>query len=107
MQCGSVERAGMIVRVIFVLPINGAGQAPPAKVVAAADWLYLELAFQSDGAAHWPPQVYGADAAQSARTLGSISKDVAEMAWNINSMGLKAPLEAFGKGFFKGTLGYK
>jgi hypothetical protein len=104
----SVERAGMIVRVIVILPINGAGQAPSAKVVGAADWLYLEMTFQGDmDDAHWPPQVYGADAAQSARTLGSISKDVAEMAWNINSMGVKAPLEAFGKGFFKGTLGYK
>lgn len=51
-------------------------------------------------------QVYGADAAQSARTVGSISKDLAEMAWNINSMGLKAPLKAFGKGFFKGSFGY-
>lgn len=48
--------------------------------------------------------MYGAEAARTAGTLGSISKDLGEMAWSINSIGVKTTVTAFGKGLVKGAM---
>eukprot|EP01134_Creolimax_fragrantissima_P007327 CFRG7327T1 len=60
------------------------------------------LVVSADGAENCTRAKYGEDAGKAARTAGSISKDLGEMAYHAYSVGVKTTVKSFGKGVLKG-----